>query len=149
MLRAVALGLGYFGCLLLVACSTIDSRIKEKPEAFASLSPQNQALVQAGRIREGMPKTAVYIAWGAPDHVRSGSRNGHPFEAWIYTTIKTIWIWDYSPAFYRFGWYRYYDYWRSPFWGPYPYGDQFISQEVAYKTAFFEGDRLTGWEYIR
>jgi hypothetical protein len=36
-------------------------------------------------------------------------------------------------------------------WEPYPYDypDDFISIEVPYKTAFFEGNRCTGWEYIR
>ena len=51
---------------------------------------------------------------------------------------------------YRFGLYRYHGYWGYPIWGPYPYGypDDFISIEVPYKTAFFEGNRCTGWEYI-
>ena len=31
-----------------------------------------------------------------------------------------------------------------------PYlGDDIVSYEVPYKTAFFERDRCTGWEYLR
>ena len=57
------------------------------------------------------------------------------------------------PSFYRFGIYNYYGYWRYPFLGFYPHGygypDDFVSIEVPNKTAFFEGNRCTVWEYIR
>jgi hypothetical protein len=140
------------GCLFLAACSTVDSRIQEKAAVYSSLSPRDQALVKSGRVREGLPKEAVYIAWGAPAQIRSGSRNGHPYEAWVYTTLKTVFANDYFyPTFYRFGLYSYYGYWHYPFWGAYPYGypGDFVSIEVPYKTAFFEGNRCTGWEYVR
>jgi len=152
MAGRIGFALGYIGCLVLAACSTVDSRIKEKPAVYSSLSPRDQALVKSGMIREGLPEGAVYIAWGAPAQIRSGSRNGHAYEAWVYTTLKTIVTTDYFyPEFYRFGLYRYSGYWHYPFLGPYPYGypDDFISLEVPYKTAFFEGNRCTGWEYIR
>jgi hypothetical protein len=152
MVGKIGLALGCIGCLILAACSTVDSRIHEKPAVYSSLSPQDQALVKSGMVREGLPKGAVYIAWGAPEQIRSGSRNGHPYEAWVYTRLKAVFDMDYFyPTFYRFGLYNYYGYWGYPLWGPYPYGypDDVISIEVPYKTAFFEGDRCTGWEYIR
>ena len=152
MVGKIGFTLGCFGCLFLAACSTIDSRIQEKPAVFSSLSPQDQALVKSGMIREGLPQQAIYIAWGAPAQLRYGSRNGHPYEAWVYTTLKTIFVGDYFyPTFYRFGFYNYSGYWHYPFWGlyPYDYPENFISIEVPYKTAFFEGSRCTGWEYIR
>ena len=152
MVGKIGLALGCIGCLFLAACSTVDSRIREKPAVYASLSPREQAMVKSGMIQEGLPRGAVYIAWGAPAQIRSGSRNGHPYEAWAYTTLKAVFDMPYFyPTFYRFGPYRYYGYWGHPFWGPYPYGypDDVISIEVPYKTAFFEGDRCTGWEYIR
>lgn len=80
MRRRIGFSLGCFGCLLLAACSTVDSRIKERPAVYSALSRRDQALVRSGTIREGLSKDAVYIAWGAPAQVRSGSRNGHPYE---------------------------------------------------------------------
>jgi len=151
---AVHLGLGAFLCAFVAACSTVESRIEANPRIYASLSPDAQVLVRQGAIREGMPKEAVFLAWGHPDSVRSGSRTGRPFEAWVYTTTQSQFVSGYYPTFDRFGYYRYGGYW--PYWpyhgGFYP-GDPFIGQivyhEVPYKVAFFEGDRCTGWEYAR
>jgi hypothetical protein len=144
----------------LAGCSTVDSRIKGDPQTFASLSPADQTLVQRGRIREGMSKAAVYLAWGRPDRTRYGSRAGVPFEAWIYTTIRTEIAPGYDPGFYGFGYGRFG--WSRRYYGPrafygygygygyYPYLDSdLINYEVPYKTAFFERDRCTGWEYDR
>jgi len=152
----VALRLGFVAFLgtLLAACSSVESRIEANPQIYAALSPDAKALVQQGRIREGMAKSAVFIAWGHPDHVRFGSRAGHYYEAWVYTTTQSQYVPGYYPTFYRFGYYRYGGYW--PYWR-YPYGfypldpfaGDFVSYEVPYKVAFFEGERCTGWEYIR
>jgi hypothetical protein len=101
-----------------------------------------------------MSKAAVFLAWGNPDRIRSGVRKGHPFEAWIYTTTRTIvlpgyyyspglyfrgGVWRHHHHFYTFGLYSY------PF-DPYPY---VVADEVPYKIAYFEGDHCTGWEYLR
>jgi hypothetical protein len=69
---------------LLSACSTTQSRIAERPAAFNSLSPSDQALVSQGRIREGMSQDAVYIAWGAPNQRGPGRFRGRTAETWIY-----------------------------------------------------------------
>ena len=151
MVGKIGLALGCIGCLFLAACSTVHSRIKETPAVYSSLSPRDQALVKSGMIREGLPEGAVYIAWGKPAQIRSGSRNGHAYEAWVYTKPKAVFDIPYfHPTFYRFGLYYYYGYWGYPLSGPYPYDypDDRISIEVPYKTAFFEGNRCTGWEYI-
>jgi hypothetical protein len=137
--------------LLLANCSTVEDRIKEKPAAYAQLSPSDQALVHARQIREGFTQDQVYLAWGAPDRVVSGSRFGRRFEAWVYTTYRTVYAGYYYPTYARFGFYHYYRYWpgfhyRYGFY--YPYYD-FDTIEVPYKTAFFEGTRCTGWEYLR
>jgi hypothetical protein len=144
--------IGFF--LLLTACSTVESRIQANPQIYASLSPSAQALVLSGGIREGMSKAAVFLAWGHPDTVRFGSRSGHPFEGWIYTTTQSQFVTGYYPTFYRFGYYRYGGYWpywryRHGFYAGDPFVDGVVSYEVPYKVAFFEGDRCTGWEYIR
>jgi hypothetical protein len=142
--------LGFF-----VGCSTVDSRIQKNPQLYAALSPNDQVLVHQGNIREGMPSAVVYLAWGRPDHVRYGNRQGVPFQAWIYTTTTSQYVPGYYPGFYGFGFYGYPGY--RPYYGRrgfygypfYPYMDDVVSYEQPYKTAFFETDRCTGWEYIR
>jgi hypothetical protein len=141
---------------VLAGCSTIHSRINQNPAVFQSLSPTDQAMVRAGQIREGMPKSAVYIAWGRPDHTKSGVRKGNRFETWIYTVIQS----HYDPmdygGYYGYGVYPYGGPWGYWGWGGYPfpfYGgsfyDNWIDTEEPYKRAFFEGDRCTGYEYMR
>jgi hypothetical protein len=90
MYRKLCLGLVALLASFLAGCSTPGSRIKSNPQIYASLSPADQALVRQGQIRVGMSKSAVFLAWGNPDRIRSGVRQGHPFEAWIYTTTRTI-----------------------------------------------------------
>ena len=154
MYRKLCLGLVALLASFLAGCSTPGSRIKSNPQIYSSLSPADQTLVRQGQIRVGMSKAAVFLAWGNPDRIRSGERQGHPFEAWVYTTTRTIVLPDYyySPGlyfrggvwrhhhhFYTFGLYSY------PF-DPYPY---VVADEEPYKSAYFEGDRCTGWEYLR
>lgn len=142
----------------LAGCSTVDSRIQGNPQTFASLSPTDQALVRHGGIREGMSRAAVYLAWGRPNRMKYGSRAGVPFEAWIYTTTRTEFAPSYSGlygfGYGRFGWSRR-GYWPGGFsgYGYYPFNpyldSDLVDYEVPYKTAFFESDHCTGWEYDR
>jgi len=137
----------------LAGCSTVDSRIQDDPQTFASLSPADQVLVRQASVREGMPRSAVYLAWGRPDRVRYGSRARVPFEAWIYTTTRSEIVPGYYPS-YGFGYYPCAGY--RPFYGqyghypfaPFMWGDT-LSYEVPYKIAFFERNLCTGWEYLR
>ncbi len=72
------------GALFFAGCSTTETRISQHPEIYQSLSPRDQALVNQGRIREGMSLNAVWIAWGAPDQRATGSAHGRAVETWIY-----------------------------------------------------------------
>jgi hypothetical protein len=69
---------------LLAGCSTVETRIQENPGAYQRLSPNDQALVQHGRIREGLSRDAVYIAWGPPSQRAEGRMRGSAIETWIY-----------------------------------------------------------------
>src|SRR5262249_59985095 len=108
MFRKLSFGLAALIASLLAGCSTVESRIKSNPQIYASFSPADQALVRQGQIREGMPKAAVFLAWGNPDQIRSGVRLGHSFEAWVYTIIRSTFLpdYDYYPGFYPFGYFR-------------------------------------------
>jgi hypothetical protein len=96
------------GAIALTGCSTVESRISDHPDIYQSLSPRDQALVSHGQIRSGMPRSAVWLAWGDPDRRISGNMRGHETETWIYV--------NYAPAPYPYG----YPY--GPYWGPWGYG---------------------------
>src|SRR5260370_42376528 len=84
--------------LFLTGCSTVESRIKSNPQVYGLLSPADKALVNQGRIREGLPKAAVYLAWGNPDGFVSGVRLAYTLAAWTCTTLRAAFV-DFS--FYR------------------------------------------------
>jgi len=97
-LRALIVGL-CASAFLFNGCSTTETRISDHPEIFQTLSPNDQALVKAGKIREGMSQNAVWLAWGVPDQKATGVARGKPVETWIYNE---------------------YTYANAPY--PYPYG---------------------------
>ena len=71
--------------LTLVSCtSPIVKRIERNPEIYNALTPHQKDLVQQGRVEEGMTKKAVFLAWGRPDGVSKGSRQGSTYEKWSY-----------------------------------------------------------------
>jgi hypothetical protein len=70
------------------ACSTVSTRIKERPLAFTKLSPAEQALVRAGKIQNGFSPDEVYLAWGKADKITPGSAQGKPSETWIYVGFR-------------------------------------------------------------
>ncbi len=77
--------------LLLASCaSTIQSRVTHNPELFGKLSAADQQAVRAGQVREGMTKEAVFLAWGSPDRVSQGQREGKQVERWNYTELQTV-----------------------------------------------------------
>jgi hypothetical protein len=83
LLQALLVG-AISSTFLLNGCTTVETRINERPAAFQSLSPGDQALVQQGRIREGMSRDAVYIAWGPPNEQAPGRNRGATVDTWIY-----------------------------------------------------------------
>jgi len=80
-----ALTLGLAACaLILSSCSTTETRISSHPEIFQRLSARDQDLARQGKIREGMSRDAVWVAWGTPDQKATGVARGHNVETWIY-----------------------------------------------------------------
>jgi hypothetical protein len=71
---------------LLTGCatSTIETRRAEYMDVYNGLSQEFKQLVDSGMIKVGMPKEAVYIAWGAPaERLESEDFNGK-IETWLY-----------------------------------------------------------------
>ncbi|MDQ6654896.1 MAG: hypothetical protein M3Y80_03670, partial [Verrucomicrobiota bacterium] len=88
----------------LSGCTTTQTRIAEKSATFQRLSPADQARVQQGEIREGMPEDAVYIAWVAQSLREPGRNRGQTVDTWIYYATAAG---DYPGPFYFGGGYGY------------------------------------------
>jgi hypothetical protein len=77
----------YFAVLeaaLMVGCSTPTTRIRANPQAFASLSPADQALVRKGQIREGFDMETVRLALGNPDWIERKTDLHGQMQTWHY-----------------------------------------------------------------
>lgn len=73
--------------LLLVGCATKHTptqRRTERAAAYAALTAETRALVDAGQIRVGMSADAVYIAWGKPAEVLQREDAGGMVTTWLY-----------------------------------------------------------------
>lgn len=158
------------GALILGGCSTTETRIAQRPEIYRSLSPNDQALVGQGRIREGMSENAVWLAWGAPDARLAGRTRGQSAETWLYTYGSYGgggyggygrggyggygyglgyggyggggYFRHHGHSFYRgFGYY-------DPFYDPFYYSGFESRQSYPYKTVSFQGGRVIGYQFL-
>jgi len=77
--------LHFTGC-----AATPQARVQKNPEMLGRLSAADQILVMRGTINEGMSRDAVYLAWGSPDSVTTGSDNGRQSETWRYATLQPV-----------------------------------------------------------
>jgi hypothetical protein len=64
--------------------SAPEKRIENNRPMYDPLNEEEQNMVRSGTIREGMNKDAVFLAWGSPDKVLTGSRDGIERETWQY-----------------------------------------------------------------
>lgn len=152
LFRALTLGV-VASAFILTSCSTTESRISENPQMFQSLSASEQALVTQGRIREGMSKNAVWLAWGTSEQKLSGMTRGRSTETWVYmeyTYASDPYPWR-PYGFGRVGLYHRYGGHRYAFYGD-PFYDPFYSYippRVAYpaKVVTFQNGRVVSWQY--
>jgi outer membrane protein assembly factor BamE (lipoprotein component of BamABCDE complex) len=66
------------------ATSTIESRKKERYNAYSELPAEQRAAVDAGQIKVGMPMDAVYVAWGKPHQVVKSVTAESEQTVWLY-----------------------------------------------------------------
>jgi len=72
--------------LLVASCAApLQRRIEKNPQIYSDLSDHQKALVQQGKVEEGMTKEAVFLSWGKADRVSTGQKLGKAYERWIYT----------------------------------------------------------------
>jgi hypothetical protein len=82
--------LHFLAPLLLVAllglagCNTTSSRIKQKPEVFASLPPADQERLRKGSVAIGDTPDMVFIAIGAPTRRIERTSAGTRKMEWVY-----------------------------------------------------------------
>lgn len=141
---------------LLSGCATrsgAERRIERRPDLFARLNDRERELVTQGEVAEGMSRDAVYLAWGRPDMVRSGSREGRESESWAYfdsTPVQTVSVGfgtgGYSPFYTDFGFHPRFGYGVGPGWS-YGSGVDFVGHVE--KTVQFSGGRVIAWERLR
>lgn len=84
-------------------CSTPSSRIHDNPQAFAALSPHDQALVKAGQVGIGMTMAAVKLAMGDPDRITTRTDGGGESQVWHYVVYEDNGVFLYSGYYHR-GW---------------------------------------------
>ena len=142
-------------------CSTTETRISDHPEIFQTLSPRDQELVKAGKIREGMSQDAVWIAWGTPDQKATGVARGKAVETWIYNDYyyaNSPYPYPYGPfgyggyfgggvVFHRHGHHRFAVI-GDPFFDPFYYSYIPPSVQVPYKTVTFSKGRAVSFQYL-
>ena len=98
---------------LLAGCDTPDSRIRNSPDIFARLTPDQQALVKAGQIAVGFDMDAVKLALGDPTRVTVNTDKYGQHEIWHYTTYE-----DAQGVVIYTGYYHRWGGWGGPrFWG--------------------------------
>lgn len=122
--------------------STIEDRKKERFAAYTQLPGDTQSLVDHGQIKVGMPKDAVYIAWGKPDQtIQSESEQGHN-EVWLYygSSLRPYHYWNYG-----YGWGPFYPYYYSPL--PYMETDYYPVYYVSAEVNF-QNDRVVHWRSL-
>src|SRR3979411_1025137 len=98
--------------VLLVGCSTTESRISEHRDLYASLPPRQQQLVAQGQIAPGMSQSAVWLAWGSPGQKVNGFARGHSTATWAYFGHPNT-----SPNCYGYGGYGRFGYGYPGFYG--------------------------------
>ena len=153
MLGAIGFTFAFTGC------TTIDTRIAERQAAFQAMSPRDQALVQQGRITEGMSRDAVYIAWGPPSMRVPGRNRGRIVETWIYDATAAG---DYPGPFYyghRYGYGAGYGYFGSyrhhfrrhlfydPWYDPFFYHHANIVRYPE-RTVSFQNGRVIAFQFL-
>jgi hypothetical protein len=70
----------------ITGCQTVESRIKEKSEAFAHADLATQEKITQGIIDLGYTEDLVYVALGAPDQKRETINADGKKSTWIYNT---------------------------------------------------------------
>jgi len=150
--------------LLVSGCSTVESRIADHPDIYHSLSPRQQQLVANGQISPGMPRQAVYLAWGSPDQKVEGAMRSTMTETWIYIQYTTAYPYGYGYGYgypYGYGGFgggfavathrhhgRSFAFIGDPFFDPFYYSYIPPSIPYPYRTVTFANGRVVSFQSL-
>jgi hypothetical protein len=117
--------------------NTIDTRKQERYAVYSGLSPEFRALVDAGKIKVGMPVDAVYIAWGKPSQIVGGETAQGAHTTWLYegTQLQEYRYWSSGPYYGR----------RRYYGGPTLESDYYPATYVQAQVQFQNGV-VTQWQ---
>jgi hypothetical protein len=125
---------------LFFACSTPETRSKERPDTFSRLSKEDQRLVMRGKITEGLSQDAVYIAMGHPYKKRNGRFQGKNTTSWIYGRLESYTLSQYRYQYIRDGNGRLFS---VPVYDP-------VTEYRTVETfaVFFDQGKVIGWQEL-
>jgi len=133
--------------LQLTGCAAYSpaGRAQSNPLLLERLAPEERELVLNGQIKESMNKDAVFLAWGRPDAVTTGSDRGRATETWRYATLRPVYY-PGGPFYYGAGYMP-----RSGYYGRriYPYAGAELSPAYVPVTSAvvkFRDGRVAAWE---
>lgn len=126
------------GLALLAGCTSPEARIKQNPEIFAKLTPDQQQAIRQGRVEIGFDMDMVKLALGEPDRVRERVDASGRSEVWEYMTYEG----PDGAVLYR-GWYH--RRWADPTFYPY-YVDYPGRRAVAKDRIVFQDGKVTSFE---
>ena len=134
---------------LLAGCLTqaqlIERRIRQKSDFFASLPPDSQLRLRAGKLQTGDARDAAWIVYGAPDRVYQKTTAGGTNEVWAYEAQGAPANDEYRPVYYPIRTYNGRTYWRAD----YPWAEQPHYRIYEYQRIELEGDRVIAIESER
>ena len=133
--RHLLLAAALAAALLAGGCSTPETRIRENPEVFNRLNPQEQELIRQGKVAIGFDEEMVKLAVGEPDRIWTRTDAEGATEAWSYTTYETH---DGFPLYRGFYHRHYYRGWADPFY-PYYLSYPARREREVFKVVFKEG----------
>ena len=99
--RLLPLFLAGVALLFAAGCQSVESRIKEKPAAFANADKAAQDKIKQGIIDLGFSQDLVYIALGEPDQKREAKTTAGSTLTWIYNTYYTRYEGSTMAGYYR------------------------------------------------
>lgn len=98
-MKARSLAGGLAGLLLAAGCATTpESRIRARPELFASFPAETQERIRAGGVAIGFTEDMVRMALGEPDQVLRRETAGGTATIWSYTDSRPVTRYDYIPV---------------------------------------------------
>ncbi len=140
--------------LLLGACATnpAEQRIRKHPDLSAPPPNREKDLVRRGEVAEGMSRDAVFLAWGRPGRVMSGSRDGRGRERWAYFHTAPVSSVSFGygsfgphPFYSSFGVHPAYGYGYGPGWG---YGSGIDYVPYLDRSVEFANGKVVAWERL-